>query len=119
MTILSKKIKTNSEIETFNLGKQMAGLLNPGDVIGFKGELGSGKTIFIKGVLSGLGFDERNVNSASFVLVQKYIAKLPVYHIDLFRIEEKYEIYDMDWDSYLSKEALVLIEWAEKIEDFF
>ena len=111
-----KKIISNSESETFELGNELSKLLSPGDVVGFTGELGAGKTVLIKGILDGLGYDSRNVVSASFVIAQEYQAKLPVVHIDLYRFENNEEINYLDWDSYISSDKLVLIEWAEKIE---
>jgi len=115
---LIKKIISNSESETFELGNELSKLLSPGDVVGFTGELGAGKTVLIKGILDGLGYDPRNVVSASFVIAQEYKAKFPVVHIDLYRFEDNEEIYYLDWDSYISSDKLVLVEWAEKIEGF-
>ncbi|MDP8253767.1 MAG: tRNA (adenosine(37)-N6)-threonylcarbamoyltransferase complex ATPase subunit type 1 TsaE [Candidatus Kaelpia aquatica] len=117
MTISSKKIYTNSERETFSLGKSMARSISPGVVVGFEGELGSGKTVLIKGILAGLGYDPKNVASASFVLVQEYKAKFPIIHMDLYRLTNKDEIFEIDWDGYFSKDNIVLIEWAEKVKD--
>ena len=117
MTILSKDIHTNLEEETFNLGKSMGRAITPGIVVGFKGELGTGKTIFIKGILAGLDYEPKNVASASFVLAQEYKAKIPVVHIDLYRLGDKTEIFDIDLNEYSSSNNIVLIEWAEKIED--
>lgn len=80
------------------------------------GELGSGKTTLIKGILSGLNFEERNVSSASFLLVQEYRAKFLVYHLDLYRLDEPAQIYDIYLSNYIDPQAILLIEWAEKVE---
>ncbi|MDP8216378.1 MAG: tRNA (adenosine(37)-N6)-threonylcarbamoyltransferase complex ATPase subunit type 1 TsaE [Candidatus Kaelpia imicola] len=114
MTISSKKIYTNSEQETFNLGKNMANSISPGVVVGFEGELGAGKTVLVKGILAGLGYEPKNVVSASFVLAQEYKARFPVVHMDLYRLTNKAEIFEIDWDDYISRENVVLVEWAEK-----
>ncbi len=117
MTILSKKIYTNSEQETFSLGRSIGKVITPGVVIGFEGELGAGKTVFIKGILAGLGYEPRNVASASFVLVQEYKARFHVVHIDLYRLGDNIVIEELGWDDYCSKENIVLIEWVEKVKD--
>jgi tRNA threonylcarbamoyladenosine biosynthesis protein TsaE len=117
MTILNKDIYTDSEEDTFNLGKITARSLSSGLVVGFKGELGSGKTVFIKGILAGLGYEPKDASSASFVLAQEYKAKIPVVHIDLYRLVDRPEIFDLDIDQYSLAGYIVLIEWAEKIEN--
>ena len=118
MTILSREIYTNSEEETFSLGKSMGKKIPSKLIVGFKGDLGSGKTIFIKGILAGLGYDPKRVTSTSFVLAQEYKAKIPVVHVDLYRFSEQLKAEDIDWDYYITKDSLVLIEWAEKLKDF-
>ncbi len=114
-----KEIITYSEADTFQLGNRLSGILSPGDVVGFTGELGAGKTVLIKGILARLGYNPRNVVSASFVIAQEYKVKYPVVHIDLYRFENNEEINYLDWDSYISSDKLVLIEWAEKIKEVF
>ncbi|MDP8234254.1 MAG: tRNA (adenosine(37)-N6)-threonylcarbamoyltransferase complex ATPase subunit type 1 TsaE [Candidatus Saelkia tenebricola] len=113
-----REIISHSEEETFEIGNNLSKILSPGDVVGFKGGLGAGKTILIKGILEGLGYDSRNVVSASFVIAQEYKVKYPVVHIDLYRFENNEEIHYIDWDSYVSLDKLVLIEWSEKVKDF-
>lgn len=115
MTIL-KQVIAKSETETLKIGRRFASRLKTGDVVALVGELGAGKTVFVKGILWGLGFEPENVFSASFVLVQEYRAKIPVYHIDLYRLESE-EIIELDWDTYLDEEHIVLIEWAEKAKE--
>ena len=116
MTTL-KEIISESENQTLEIGRQFASVLNPGDVVALIGDLGAGKTIFVKGIVAGLGFKPENVFSASFVLVQEYKAEIPVYHIDLYRLDYQ-EVVELDWDSYLDDEHIVLIEWAEKVKEF-
>lgn len=114
MTTLSKELISDSTEKTLEIGKRMAHFLGPGDVLALIGELGSGKTVLIKGIASGFGYDPNKVGSASFVIVQEYKAKVTIYHVDLYRLDDPMEIYEMDWDGILNSEALVLIEWAEK-----
>jgi tRNA threonylcarbamoyladenosine biosynthesis protein TsaE len=114
MTTLSKGLISDSTEKTFEIGKRMAQFLGPGDVLALIGELGSGKTVLIKGIASGFGYDPNEVGSASFVIVQEYKAQILIYHVDLYRLDDPMEIYEIDWEGILNSEALILIEWAEK-----
>jgi len=84
-------------------------------VVAFYGELGSGKTTMIKGVAAGLGVTE-TVKSPSFVIITEYQGRLPVYHIDLYRISSPKELDSLGLDSYLEGNGVCLIEWAERAE---
>ena len=114
MTTLCKELISDSTERTFEIGKRMAQFLGPGDVLALIGELGSGKTVLIKGIAGGFGYDPNDVGSASFVIVQEYKAEITIYHVDLYRLNDPMEIYEIDWEEILNPEALVLIEWAEK-----
>lgn len=89
--------------------------LKPGDVVAFYGELGAGKTTMIKGVAAGLGVAEV-VKSPSFVIVTEYAGRLPVYHVDLYRLNESSDFESIGLDSYLEGDGVCLIEWAERAE---
>ncbi len=104
---------TKNSKETINLGKKIAKYLKLGDIIGFVGELGSGKTTMIKGIVRH--FSSSDAYSPSFVIVNEYPGKIPVYHFDLYRIENFNELMDIGWNDYLGK-GILLIEWAEKIK---
>ncbi len=107
---------SHSEKETFFLAKKLAKDFVGNEVILIEGELGSGKTVFAKGIASGLGLrDIHQVCSPSFTLVNIYRAKFPVYHIDLYRLEKNAEILDLGWEDYLGQ-GVVVVEWAEKIK---
>jgi len=107
---------THAEKETFLLAKKLAKDFKGNEVVLLEGELGSGKTIFAKGIASGLGLrDIHQVCSPSFTLVNIYQAKFTVYHIDLFRLEKDAEILDLGWEDYLGQ-GVVVVEWAEKIK---
>jgi tRNA threonylcarbamoyladenosine biosynthesis protein TsaE len=111
------EITSISPAATMNLGKRIGGRLEPGDVIALVGELGCGKTLLTRGICNGLGVPERQVNSPTFVLVNEYRGRLPIFHIDLYRlsgIDDGFEIGITDYFSR-AREGVMIIEWAEKI----
>ncbi len=105
---------TKNSRETMKLGERIASKVRKGDVIGFSGELGSGKTTMIKGMVKRLTGKE--ATSPSFVLINEYAGKIPVFHFDLYRLECKIDMQNIGWEEYLEK-GLVLIEWADRIKD--
>jgi tRNA threonylcarbamoyladenosine biosynthesis protein TsaE len=110
-----KETRTSSEEETFRLAKDLARDFRGDEVVLLTGELGSGKTIFAKGIAAGLGFgDGRLVCSPSYTLLNVYQAKFPIYHFDLFRLEKEADIWDLDWEDFLGN-GVVIVEWAEKL----
>jgi tRNA threonylcarbamoyladenosine biosynthesis protein TsaE len=109
---------TNNEDETIKLGEQLSRTLLPGDVVGFFGNLGSGKTHMIKGICSGLNcLDE--VSSPTFTLINEYKSSYPVYHFDFYRIETEMEVFDLGYEEYFYGLGICLIEWAERVTSFF
>jgi tRNA threonylcarbamoyladenosine biosynthesis protein TsaE len=104
---------TKSPKETIKLGKKIAKYLKKGDIIGFIGELGSGKTTIIKGIVKH--FSNSDVYSPSFIIVNEYQGKIPIFHFDLYRIKDFDELIDIGWEDYIDK-GIILIEWAEKIK---
>lgn len=108
---------TKSTEESIALGQKIGEVLKPGDVVGFYGELGSGKTTMIKGVAMGLGVKEQDiVKSPSFIMINEYKGRYPIYHIDLYRVRNIEEILSIGFDDYLYGNGVCLIEWAEKAE---
>lgn len=92
-------------------------MLQPGDVIALVGELGSGKTHFVKGLADGLGY-MGEVTSPTFTLIHEYLGGLmPLYHFDFFRIENEQEALDIGIEDYLSSDGVCVIEWADKLAD--
>ena len=113
---MARKIFTSSEKETFFLAKQIGESLKGTEVILLSGELGSGKTIFAKGIAAGLGMDDvHQVCSPSYTLVNIYAAKFPLYHIDLYRLENESEIDSLGWEDFLDQ-GIIVVEWAEKLK---
>ncbi|GIU82434.1 MAG: tRNA (adenosine(37)-N6)-threonylcarbamoyltransferase complex ATPase subunit type 1 TsaE [Acidobacteria bacterium] len=104
--------------ETFKLGVKIAESLSGGEVIMLSGGLGAGKTLMTKGIVSALGFDENEVNSPSFTLVNIYdTEKFNVYHVDLWRVEGENDP-SIGLEEILNDEnSVVIIEWAEKIKN--
>lgn len=108
-------IITKSPEETKNLGKEVSKLTKPGDLLAFYGELGVGKTCFIQGISQGLKVKDY-VTSPSFTIINEYQGKIPIYHFDLFRLNNAEEILELGYEEYFYGEGLIVIEWAEKIE---
>ncbi len=112
---MSITFETDNEKATILLGERLAGFFKPGSVVAFYGELGSGKTTMIKGFAQGLGVRE-TVKSPSFVIVTEYKGRIPVYHIDLYRITSPDELVEIGVESYLQGDGVCFIEWAERAE---
>jgi tRNA threonylcarbamoyladenosine biosynthesis protein TsaE len=110
-------IISNSPEETIEFGRRIGSQLKGGEVIGFCGLLGSGKTHLIKGIAAGAGAEDRNqVNSPTFVIVNEYSGRLDIYHIDAYRLNSIAEFEMIGFDEYCQPQSVVLIEWADKIE---
>lgn len=109
--------QTRDAAETFALGKQLGEQLSGGAILLLDGPLGAGKTVFVKGVASALGIDPEEVTSPSFTLVNPYKGRLPLFHIDLYRLDEGAAAANaVDLEELLSDErAVVVIEWAERL----
>jgi tRNA threonylcarbamoyladenosine biosynthesis protein TsaE len=108
---------SNSPAVTLNLGKKIGEYLPDGTVIALTGELGCGKTLLTRGICAGLGVLQRQVNSPTFMLVNEYKGRLPILHMDLYRlgsIEDGFEIGIMDYFSRAAS-GVMIIEWAEKM----
>jgi tRNA threonylcarbamoyladenosine biosynthesis protein TsaE len=105
--------ETTSAAETIELGRTLSSYLKPGTVVAFHGDLGAGKTTIIKGICAGLGVTE-TVKSPSFVIATEYRGSIAVYHIDLYRLDERSDFDAFGLDSYLSGDGVCLIEWAER-----
>jgi tRNA threonylcarbamoyladenosine biosynthesis protein TsaE len=109
----SCNIITRTPEETRELGRQVGALAQPGDVYLLCGNLGAGKTCFTQGIARGLGIEEY-VMSPSFVIVREHHGRLPLYHIDLYRLEGVDETVDLGMDVYLYGKGVCVVEWAER-----
>lgn len=114
---MKKIIETHSEQETFALGEQVGKEALPGTVITLCGDLGVGKTVFTKGVASGLGITEP-VTSPTFTIVQIYEeGRMPFYHFDVYRIGDLEEMDEIGYEDCFYGEGISLVEWANLIEE--
>ncbi|NLW24899.1 MAG: tRNA (adenosine(37)-N6)-threonylcarbamoyltransferase complex ATPase subunit type 1 TsaE [Clostridia bacterium] len=110
-------VRTRTPQETEYLGQRMAKFLSPGDLISLTGDLGAGKTLFVQGVARGLGIKE-NVTSPTFTIIQEYYGgRLPLYHMDVYRLKSSQEMEDLGYEEYFYGEGVTLIEWGNLITD--
>jgi len=108
-------VTTHSEEETAAAGRRMASTLRAGDVVLLMGDLGAGKTAFARGLAEGLGIGRDEVSSPTFTIVQEYRGgRLPLYHVDLYRLNDPREIDDLGLDE-IAEEGVLAIEWAERL----
>ena len=106
---------TDSPEETREMGRSLAGLLGPRDVVSLTGDLGAGKTTLVQGAAEGLGVTEP-VLSPTFTLVRRYRGTIPVYHLDVYRLERLQEVLDVGFDEILVQGGVVFIEWGDAID---
>ncbi len=108
---------THSPEETFAIATQLGARLRGGEVLLLDGELGAGKTVFVKGLAAALGFDVDEVTSPSFTLVNRYDARLTLYHLDLYRLPDGVgAAHSVDLEELLTDErAVIAIEWGERL----
>jgi tRNA threonylcarbamoyladenosine biosynthesis protein TsaE len=108
-------ITTHSESETSDVGRQLARTLSPGRVVLLVGDLGAGKTAFVRGLAEGLGVAPEDVSSPTFTLMQEYRGgRVPLIHVDLYRLNDPREIDDLGLEE-LGLDSVLAIEWAEKL----
>jgi tRNA threonylcarbamoyladenosine biosynthesis protein TsaE len=109
-------IETLSADETRSLGQKIAKQLKPKDILALFGPLGAGKTTLIQGLAEGLEVKDY-VTSPTFVLINEYKGRLPLYHIDLYRLESIGQIEDLGIAEYFEKDGVTVIEWADRLGD--
>jgi len=112
------EIETRSADETRSIGRLLGVAARAGDVFLLVGDLGAGKTTLTQGVLWGLGGEEY-ARSPTFVLVSEYKARLVLYHVDLYRLEDADQVHDLGIEEYICGDGLCVIEWADKAMDHF
>ena len=114
---MKKYIISDSPEATQRLGESLAKLLEPGDNVILNGTLGSGKTLFTKGIARGLGVEKPEyVNSPSFVLVKEYKGRINLYHFDLYRLDNLEDIEYIGVKEYLNGDGIAVIEWAQRMK---
>ncbi|MBR2716483.1 MAG: tRNA (adenosine(37)-N6)-threonylcarbamoyltransferase complex ATPase subunit type 1 TsaE [Oscillospiraceae bacterium] len=107
---------THSERETEELGATVARQLPDGSVVAFYGELGSGKTAFVRGMAAGMGITAP-VSSPTFTIVNEYIGPRSLFHFDMYRLGGADELYGIGWEDYLRRNGVCAVEWSENVED--
>jgi tRNA threonylcarbamoyladenosine biosynthesis protein TsaE len=108
--------RTNSPEETRRFGRELGELLRPGDFVGLTGPLGSGKTVVIQGAAVGLGF-EGYVTSPTFIIVNEYSGRVPIEHVDLYRITDARELEDIGYREFFFGDGVALVEWADRVPE--
>jgi tRNA threonylcarbamoyladenosine biosynthesis protein TsaE len=117
--IAPRTVFSLSEEETIEFGRTVARGLRGGELILLEGDLGLGKTVFAKGIAAGLGIAPEDVTSPSFTLVQEYAGgRFPMFHVDLYRLEDPEELATIGIDEVLSGGGVVVVEWGERLPSY-
>lgn len=112
----TKIFRTRTPAETQTIGKKIGKQLRQGDLVALIGDLGTGKTCLTQGIARGVGvYPNQTVNSPSYTLINEYAGKIPIYHVDLYRLQNHDELLDLGLDEYMEGNGICIIEWAEKL----
>lgn len=109
---------THNEAETEQLGAYIAEAVPEGSVLCMYGELGAGKTALVRGMARGLGLD-CTVSSPTFTIVNEYLGDRTLIHFDMYRLSSAEELFDIGWEDYLKRKAILAVEWSENVEEAF
>lgn len=112
---MENEFTSRSEAETIAFGRRFADNLKPGSVVCLQGELGAGKTHFVKGMAGAFGIGEDEVRSPTYTLINEYYGDLSLYHFDCYRIESPEELLEIGAEEYFFGEGVCVIEWPERI----
>ena len=113
-----KIYNSSSEKETEEIGAGFARELPPGSVVAMYGDLGAGKTAFVRGMARGMGIDA-HVSSPTFTIVNEYPGPRELIHFDMYRLSSSDELFDIGWEDYLARGAVCAVEWSENVRDAF
>ncbi len=113
-----REFRTRSAAQTAAVGADLGRRLRPGDVVTLFGELGSGKTVFVKGLCRALGVRDE-VHSPTFTMVHEYEGRWPVIHVDLYRVHRSEELMSLGVEDWSRSGAVVLVEWAERATEWW
>ena len=109
---------SHSQLETEEVGRKLAEKLPGGSVVAMYGDLGAGKTAFVRGMARGMGLSCR-VSSPTFTIVNEYLGPRELIHFDMYRLSSADELFDIGWEDYLSRGAVCAVEWSENVQDAF
>ena len=109
-------VETHAEEETEALGERRAKCLRAGAVVALYGDLGAGKTAFVRGMARGLDVHEP-VSSPTFTIVNEYPGDPALFHFDMYRLKNAEELYGIGWEDYLDRNGVVVTEWTENVEE--
>ena len=109
---------SHSQLETEEIGQKLAEKLPGGSVVAMYGDLGAGKTAFVRGMAKGMGLSCR-VSSPTFTIVNEYLGERELIHFDMYRLSSADELFDIGWEDYLSRGAVCAVEWSENVQDAF
>lgn len=109
---------SDSEAQTEDIGARFAASIPDGSVVAFYGELGSGKTAFVRGMARGMGIDAP-VSSPTFTIVNEYEGARRLFHFDMYRLGSADELYGIGWVDYLAREGVCAVEWSENVAEAF
>ena len=109
---------SRSEAETEAIGEAFSREIPDGSVVAMYGDLGAGKTAFVRGMAKGMGLDCR-VSSPTFTIVNEYLGERELIHFDMYRLGSSDELFDIGWEDYLARGAVCAVEWSENVDDAF
>ena len=109
---------SNSEGETERIARDLSSTFIEGEIVLLNGSLGSGKTVFVRGLVEGVGGDPRQVTSPTFIIIHEYAGRLSIKHIDLYRVRTN-EIDELGIEEFMTSKNLVVIEWADRLPRTF
>ena len=109
---------SESEAATEALGERFGSIVRDGTVVAMFGDLGSGKTAFVRGMARGMGITAR-VSSPTFTIVNEYTGRRELIHFDMYRLGGSDELFDIGWEDYLNRGAICTVEWSENVKDAF
>jgi len=99
------------------LGECLGNLLHPGDIVSLSGDLGAGKTVLARGIARGLGSTDI-VTSPTFTIVHEYRGRFPIFHMDVYRLDDPAELLELGFDEYTNGEGVAVIEWGDRLQGF-
>ena len=106
---------SHSVSDTESFGRQLAQRLHPNTVVACRGGLGMGKTALTRGIAQGLGYTGR-VTSPTFTIVNEYLGETPLFHFDMYRLEDSDALFDIGWEDYLTRGGVCAVEWSERVD---